>query len=62
MLWLISPRGERASALVPRPGGRRRGALQVERQQALQRVVGRDVLGPAVGGGDGAVERLIRIR
>ena len=39
----------------------RRGALEVERQQALQRVLGRDVLRPAVGGGDGAVERVVGV-
>jgi hypothetical protein len=39
----------------------RRGALQVERQQALQRVVGRDVFRPAVGGGDGSVEGVVRV-
>jgi hypothetical protein len=39
----------------------RRGALQVEREQALQRVVRRNVLGPTVGARHGAVERVVRV-
>jgi hypothetical protein len=39
----------------------RRGAFEIERQQALQRVLDRDVFRPAVGARDGAVERVVRV-
>ena len=41
---------------LPRPG-----PFEVEREQAGEGVVGGNVLGPAVGGGDGAVERVMGV-
>ena len=46
---------------LPLPRSLRRGALEVEGEQARQRLLGRDVLRPAVGGGDGAVEFVMRV-
>lgn len=40
--------------LPPRP-------LQIQGEQAGERVLGRNVLGPTVGGGDGAVERVVGV-
>jgi hypothetical protein len=37
------------------------GSLKIEREQAGEGLLGRNVLGPAVSGGDGAVEGVMRV-
>ena len=43
-----------SALLLPRP-------CEIERQQAGERVLGRNVLRPAIRGGDGAVERIMGV-
>ena len=38
-----------------------RATLEIEGEELCQRLFGRNILGPAIGGGDGAVERFMRI-